>query len=129
MNDSLLRIGAFAAAAGAAAQLVAFTLEPDWSGDPGKAIRVVAGNEGGRLLDLIGVFLTVAALTLVGRTLDEGAGREWIRVGQPLLVLMGALGASGIAVGAIMKDLANTWGDAGPRTWRPSMRRERRPRP
>ena len=117
MNDRLIRIGAVAAVAGAAAQLVAWTLEPELSSDPAEAIRVVAGNDswtGGRLLDLIGVFLTVGALTVVGRTLGAGAAREWARVGQPLLVLMGALGASGIAVGAIMKDLATAWGDAGP---------------
>jgi hypothetical protein len=117
MNNDLLRLGAVAAVAGAAAQLIAWALEPELADDPAKAIRVVAGNDfwtGGRLLDLIGVFLTVAALTLVGRTLGAGAAREWARVGQPLLVLMGALGASGIAVGAIMKDLANAWDDAGP---------------
>ncbi len=117
MNYRLLRIGAVAAVAGAAAQLVAWTLEPELSSDPAQAVGVVAGSDlwtGGRLLDLIGVFLTVVALTVVGRTLGAGAAREWARVGHPLLVLMGALGASGIAVGAIMKDLASSWRDAAP---------------
>ena len=116
MNNGLLRIAAAAAVAGAAAQLVAWMLEPELSSDPAQAVRVVAGNDlwtGDRLLNLIGVFLTVGALTIVGRTLGAAAS-EWARFGQPLLVLMGALGASGIAVGAIMKDLASAWGDAGP---------------
>jgi hypothetical protein len=76
---------------------------------------VVAGNDvwtGARLLGLLGVFLTVGALTVIGQTLGEGTGRECARVGQPFLLLFGALGASGIAVGAVMKDLANAWGGA-----------------
>src|SRR5262249_22246666 len=86
MNDGrLLRLGAVAALAGAVAQLVASALEPDWGGDPGKAVRVVAASgfwNGDRLLDLIGVFMAVAALTIVGRTFPAGAGREWSRAGQ-----------------------------------------------
>ncbi len=92
MNNDLLRIGAVAAVAGAASQLVAWALEPELGDDPAKAIRVVAANDfwtGDHLLHLIGIFLTVGALTLVGRSLGEGAGREWAHVGQPLLVLMG----------------------------------------
>ena len=98
MDDRrLYRIGAFAAIAGAVAQLVATVLEPDSSGDLAKAVRVVADSgfwNGDRLLDLIGVFLTVGALTVVGRSFAEGSGREWARLGQPFLVLMGALGAA-----------------------------------
>jgi hypothetical protein len=122
VNDRhLLRIGGLAAVTGAVAQFVATVLEPDWGGAPDKAARVVAGSgfwTGDKLLDLIGVLLTVGALTLVGRTLGE-RGREWARLGQPLLVLMGALGASATAVGANLKHLANAWIAAGPAAGRP----------
>jgi hypothetical protein len=116
-DHRILRIAAVAAVAGAVAQLVATALEPDWGGDPGSAIRVVEASgfwTGDRLLDLVGVFLTVFALTIVGRTIGDGVGREWARAGQPFLLLMGALGASAIAVGAIMEDLADAWTDGGP---------------
>ncbi len=76
-NGHLLRVGAVAAISGAGAQLVATVLEPDWSDDPDEAIRIVAESgfwTGGRLIDLIGVFLTVGALTVVGRTFTEGPG-------------------------------------------------------
>jgi len=118
MNDShLLRVAGGAAVAGATAQFLASLLEPDWGGEPGKAVRVVADNSfwnGDRLLDLIGVFLTVGALTVVGRTFAERSGCEWARVGQPFLVLMAALGASAVATGATMKVLAQRWADAAP---------------
>jgi hypothetical protein len=118
MDDRRLdRIGALAAIAGAGAQLVATVLEPDSSGDPAKAVRIVANSRiwnGDRLLDLIGVFLVVAALTVVGRTFAEGSGREWARVGQPFLVLMGALGAGAVFAGANMKEMASAWAGAAP---------------
>lgn len=109
-----LRLGACAAVTGAAAQLIATILEPDWGGDTDKAVRVVADSgfwNMDRLIDLIGVFLTVVALTIVQRTL-AGAGKVWAGVGQPFLVLMAALGASAIATGAAMKEIADTWLDA-----------------
>ena len=87
MNDGHL-LRAVAAVAGAGASLVATVLEPDWSGDPDEAIRVVADSgfwTGGRLLDLIGLFLTVGALTVVGRTFAEGSGRSG--QGRPALPL------------------------------------------
>ena len=118
MNDGhLLRVGAVAAVAGAGASLVATVLEPDWSGDPDEAIRVVADSgfwTGGRLLDLIGLFLTVGALTVVGRTFAEGSGREWARAGQPFLLLLGALGAGAILTGANLEEVADAWVAAGP---------------
>jgi hypothetical protein len=118
MNDGhLLRVGAVAAVAGAGASLVATVLEPDWSGDPDEAIRVVAESgfwTGGRLLDLIGLFLTVGALTVVGRTFAEGSGREWARAGQPFLLLLGALGAGAILTGANLEEVADAWVAAGP---------------
>jgi hypothetical protein len=120
VNDrQLLRVGAVAAMAGAIAQLVASVLEPDWGGEPGKAVRVVADNglwNGDRLLDLIGVFLTVGALTVASRMFAERPGHEWARAGQPFLILMAALGASAVASGATMKVLANRWVDAAPPT-------------
>jgi hypothetical protein len=113
----LYRIGAAAAIAGAAAQFVATVLEPDSSGDLHNAVKVVADSgfwNADRLLDLIGVFLTVAALTVVGRSFTEGSEREWGRVGQPFLLLMGALGASAVFAGANMKEMANAWAGAAP---------------
>ena len=118
MDDRrLYRIGAAAAIVGAAAQLVATALEPDSDGDLNKAVRVVAHSgfwNGDRLLDLIGVFLTVAALTVVGRTFAEGSGREWARVGQSFLLLMAALGAAAVFAGANMKEMADAWAGAAP---------------
>jgi hypothetical protein len=118
MNDSyLLRVGAVAAVAGAGASLVATVLEPDWGGDPGEAIRVVADSgfwTGGRLLDLIGLFLTVGALTVVGRTFAKGSGGDWARAGQPFLLLLGALGAGAILTGANLEEVADAWVAAGP---------------
>jgi len=113
-----LRIGAVAAVAGALGQLVATVFEPDWSGEPGDAVRVVADSgffTADRLLDLIGVLLTVGALTVVSRTFAEGAGRDWARIGQPFLVLMGALGSAAVVEGANLKELADSWADAAGR--------------
>src|SRR5262249_14382437 len=85
--------------------------------DPAKAIRVVADSgfwNGDRLLDLVGVFLTVGALTVLGRTFAGGPAREWARVGQPFLVLMGALGAGAVIAGANLKEIADAWAGATP---------------
>jgi hypothetical protein len=118
MNDSyLLRVGAVAAVVGAGATLVATVLEPDVGDEPGEAIRVVAESgfwTGGRLLDLIGIFLSVGALTVVGRTFAEGPGRGWARGGQPFLVLMGALGTSAVLTGATLEEVADAWVGASP---------------
>jgi len=110
-SPAVLRLGAGAAIAGAAAQLIATVLEPDWAGDAGEAVRVVSGSGiwvADRVLDLIGVFLTIAALTIAGRML-AGGGREWVLIGSPFLILMGALGGSAILTGALMKDMAQQW--------------------
>jgi hypothetical protein len=118
VNDRhLLRIGAVAALTGAAAQFVATILETDPGSDPATAIRVVANSgfwNGDRLLDLIGAFLTVGALTVLGRTFAEGRAREWAFVGQPFLVLMGALGAGAIFASANLKEIADAWAGAAP---------------
>ena len=109
-----LRIGACAAITGVAAELIATVLEPDWGGDPDAAVRVVAGSglwNTNRLVDLIGVLLTLAALTIAGRMLAT-AGSEWAHVAQPFLIVMAALGASAIATGAAMKEMADTWAGA-----------------
>jgi hypothetical protein len=106
-----LRLGACAAIAGAAAQLTATVLEPDWGGDAGEAVRVVSGSGiwiANRLLDLIGMLLTVAALTVAGLAL-AAAGRDWVRIGTPFLVVMAALGAGAALTGGVMKDLAQEW--------------------
>jgi hypothetical protein len=113
-NSPPLRLGACAAIAGAAAQLTATVLEPDWGGDAGEAARVVSGSaiwNADRLVDLIGMLLTVAALTVAGRTLS-GAGREWVRIGTPFLVIMAALGGGAALTGGVMKDLAQQWAHA-----------------
>ena len=110
-----MRIGAVAAVAGAVGQLVATVFEPDSSGEPGDAVRVVADSgffTADRLLDLIAVLLTVGALTVVSRTFVEGAGRDWARIGQPFLVLTGALGSAAVVAGANKKELADSWADA-----------------
>jgi hypothetical protein len=111
-----------AAISGAVAQLVATVLEPDWSGDPAEAARVLADSEiwtGDRLLDLVGLLLTVTALTVVGRTFAGGTGEEWARLGQPFLVLTGALGAGGVLAGATLKDVADAWAGAAPEAKQP----------
>ena len=111
-----MRVGAVAAVAGALGQLIATVLEPDWSGEPGDAVRVVADSgffTADRLIDLIGVLLMVGALTVVARTFPEGAGRDFGPAsGQPFLVLMGALGSAAVVGGAVMKELADSWADA-----------------
>src|SRR4249919_2748303 len=102
MADTLLwRIGAVAGVAGALAQLTATALEPQWGDDAAETVRIAADSEvwtGDRLLDLVGVLLTVGALTVAGRTFASGQGREWARVGQVFLVLMGALGCTAIVL-------------------------------
>ena len=47
----------------------------------------------------------------MGRLLVE-AGSACVRVGQPFLVLMAALGSGAIVTGAAMKDVADTWAAA-----------------
>jgi hypothetical protein len=114
----LLRIGAVAAITGALAQAAATVLEPQWSGDPGEAIRTIAGSGSwtlDRLLDLVGLLLVVGALAVVGRTLAGGAGQGLgARMGQPLLAVLGALGASAVLTGATLKETAEAWATAGP---------------
>jgi hypothetical protein len=116
-SERILRIGAVAAFAGALAQLLATVLEPQRSDALEKDIRLIAGSAlwtPDRLLDLIGVLLTVGALAIVARTFGEGSGRDWARVGQPFLVLMGALGAVAVLAGANLKEIADSWADATP---------------
>ena len=117
MNRRLLRIGAVAAVIGALAHVAATLLEPDSSGELGAAIRTLAGSSIwtlDRILDLVGLFLTVGALAVVGHTFTGRPGTDWARVGQPFLVLLGALGSSAIVTGAALKELADAWATAGP---------------
>lgn len=103
--------------AGAIASLAATAAEPDWGGDDvTEAARVVAGTrlwDADRLLDLVGLVLTVTALTVVNRRLIR-AGSEWPRVAQPLLILVGAFGGVAIAIGAAIHTMATSWQDAEP---------------
>jgi hypothetical protein len=123
MDDRrLLRLAAVAAVVGALAQVGAGLLEPDGGGDPAETIRIVADSSiwiGARLLELVGLFLTVAAFTVVGHTLVDSPGTRWARVGQPFLLLVGALGAGGIVSAAVMKDVADTWVASPPEAKQP----------
>jgi hypothetical protein len=113
-----LRLAAVTAILGAATHLTASTLEPDWlADDPGEAARAVAESGffiGDRVLDLASVFLIVGALSVVARTLSAGPGREWARLGQPFLVLMGALWAGVALTSGALKENADTWTAAAP---------------
>jgi hypothetical protein len=117
MNRRLLRIGAVAAVVGALMQVAATVLEPDWSGDSEAVVQALTGSSIwvlDRTLDLVGMFLTVGALAVVGRTFIGRPGRHWAAIGQPFLVMLGALGAGAVVTGAALKDLADTWANAGP---------------
>jgi hypothetical protein len=110
-TSSQLRLGGSAAVVGAVAQFVATVQEPDWGGEPAKAVSVVSGSGlwiANRLVDLIGLLLTVLALTIVGQTL-AGTGRLWARIATPFLVLMACLGAGAILGNAVMLDLADKY--------------------
>lgn len=117
MNDGrLLRLGAVAALAGAAAQVVASALEPDCGGDPGKAVR--GGRE--RRLErrpparpVRGLYGSRGPHSLRA-DVSGRAGREWSHAGQPFLVLMAALGSAAVLSGADMKQMADRWTDARP---------------
>jgi hypothetical protein len=113
----LLRIGAVAAVTGALAQAAATVLEPQWSGDPDKAIRTLAGSSIwtlDRLIDLVGLLLAVGALAVVGHTLTGRASKDWARIGQPFLAVLGALGASAVLTEVTLKQTADAWIIAGP---------------
>ncbi len=117
VHGRLLRIGAIAAIAGALAQLLATVLEPELSEDLSKALRSTADSDSfaiDRLIDLIGVYLTVFGLIVVGLTIAERVGSQYVRVGQPFLVLMGALGGSAVIAGAALKEIADDWAEAVP---------------
>ncbi len=87
-------------------------LEPDWGGDPGEAIRVVADSGfwiGDRLLDLVGLFLTVAALTVVGHTFAEGRGDGGLVSASPSSSSWARSERAGLSPLRVMKDVADTW--------------------
>jgi hypothetical protein len=111
-KQGLLRLGAFAAVVGATAQVLAAVLEPQRNGKVEHDIRLAADSgiwTADRLLDLFGLFLTVLALTIVARTFAEGPGSDWIRLAQPFLIIMGAVGAVAIVTGANLKEIADSW--------------------
>jgi hypothetical protein len=116
MTDKhVLHIGAVAAFLGVLGGFAAAMVEPGRVGDANEAIRKIAEMEGwtGRwLVHLAGSMLLVTALVIVTRTFTEGPAREWSRVGQPLLVIAGALGAAEVLVGAGTKSLADGWASA-----------------
>jgi hypothetical protein len=117
MNHRLLKIGAVAAVVGALMQVAATVLEPDSSGESEAAMGALTGSSIwilDRALDLVGLFLIVGALAVVGHTLRGRPGADWARVGQPFLVLLGALGASAVTTGAVLKELADAWAIAEP---------------
>jgi hypothetical protein len=118
MKDGrIFRIGAIAATVAALGHVAATSLEPDWSGKTDDAIRIVAASgiwTADQLIDLISLLLTVVAFAVVGSGFAAWPGREWMRVGQPLLALMGALGAIAILTGATLKTAADGWVSAAP---------------
>jgi hypothetical protein len=121
MSRYLLRVGAVAGVLGAGAQLVAGWIETDWGGPPSEAVARVASNSyftSDRLLDMIGLFLTLLMLAVVASTLRRSDTHGWAAVSEPLLAFWGAVGAAAILVGAAMKDAADGWleGPAGTRT-------------
>src|SRR4030095_10758544 len=64
---------------------------------------------GDRLLDLIGLFLTLSMLAVVASTLRGSDTRGWGAVAWLLLAFGGAVGAAAILVGATLKDAADSW--------------------
>lgn len=116
-DTALLRLGAVAAVVGASAQVLAAVLEPQRNDKAEHDIRLAAGSgiwTADRLLDLFGLFLTVLALTVVARTFTDSPGRDWSRLAQPFLVVMGAVGVVAIVTGADLKQIADSWHDAAP---------------
>ena len=111
-EQGLLRLGALAAVLGATAQVLAAVLEPQRNGKVEHDIRLAADSgiwTADRLLDLFGLFLTVLALTIVARTFTEVPGKDWIRLAQPFLIVMGAVGVVAIVTGANLKEIADSW--------------------
>ena len=116
-TNTVLRIGAVAAFAGAAAWLLSEVLEPSRTEEAAHDVRVIADSNTfipGRVVDLVGTLLTVAALAVVTRTLSERAGGEWARFAFPFLVLLGALASSAILADGSLREVANSWSDAAP---------------
>ena len=117
MDKHVLRIGAIAAGLGVVAQVATALLEPARVGEADDALRKIAAYDAstlGWLVHLAGAFLIITALAVVAHTFSEGSGKDWARVGQPLLVIAGALGAAEVLVGASTKDLADGWSHAAP---------------
>ena len=112
MRGYLFRVGAVAGVLGAGAQLVAGWVETNWDGPPAESIARVASSSyftNDRLLDLIGLFLTLLMLAVVGSTLRVSDTHGWAAVSEPLLAFWGALGAAAILIGATLKDAADSW--------------------
>jgi len=112
----LFRIAAIAAVTGALSQVAATVLEPGRSDVPGQAIRAAAASgiwTVDRLLDLTGFFLVIGALAVAGRMFAGGPGMDWSRAGRPFLAILGALGASAVVTGAVLKNVADAWAAAG----------------
>ena len=100
-----------------AAQLVATGARARLERRPRRGDPCRRGSEfwtGGRLLDLIGVFLTVGALTVVGRTFAEGAGGNGRGPASPSSCSWARSGRAAVVTGATMEDMADAWVAAGP---------------
>ena len=98
----LLRVGAVAAVGGAVASLIATVAEPDSSGDPTHAVRVVANSSVwtfDRLLDLIGALLLVGGLTVCRGTFAKNTAS--VDAFRMAIIVCGVLVAAGGAIGAI----------------------------
>ena len=116
-NNHLLRIGAVAAVSSVVVQFAAAMLEPGRVGDADKAIRKISEMDAWTVRWLVhttGILLIIAALSIVTRTFSAGPGKEWSRIGVPLIAIAGALGVAEVLVGASTKDLADGWAAAAP---------------
>ena len=105
MTPTILRVGALAAIFSLIAQVTSVALAPDWSGPPdvGAASVVRAADiwMAWSLIKLVGILLTVPALTIMLRTLEGTEGGEWARVCLPLAIV------------AVAQDLADLRGRLG----------------
>jgi hypothetical protein len=119
-NPTLHRIGAAAAALAAASFVVVAVLMPIAAildEDPAGEARALADTTGWDvtwLVHLASAFVIVIAFAVVGRTFTDGPARDWARVGDVLIAVVGALAAAAVLVSAGLKELADTWAAAAP---------------
>jgi hypothetical protein len=118
MTPTILRVGALAAIFSVIGQVTSVVLSPDWSGPPdvGAASVVRAADiwMAWSLIKLVGILLTVPALTIMLRTLDGTEGGEWSRVCLPLAIVAVALGSVETLIGGSLVNVADAAAGASP---------------